>query len=1113
MKQKLLLSAFLFTVSFQTLSQPGAPDPAFGTSGWAYFTGTEPQSGFTNMGIQPDGKIIVHRRGYLGRYNTNGTLDNSFGTNGWKRLDHGAVDMAIQTDGSILLLASHESIGRIFKHNASNGAIDETWGNEGSVTIELPAVALRYNSIVLDSKGRIIVAGRATFGTDPIFRTPSVARLNADGSLDTEFNGTGIRNQLFLDFLSRGAMECGVDGSDKIVISVGVTGEVNDIILKYNTDGKLDLSFGGGDGELDTNRDIDRLAVNTNGKIGYTTIGEFDQATLDFYYYYLNADGSYINDGFIFNITGLTAITFQPDGKLVVAGHYLSRLFFIRHHTDGSVDQSFLNDEMDLDYNIIPKELVYFNRRLFVAGFYPVLYGGLGVVLDADGFILALDATDKRLKCNTFGAGDLQPNADPGKCYKTINDSRFDPAFIPSTATGTVNYQLLRNGIVVEQGTGSVNGKDFQVGATQVKYSYTDITTHSCTFTVTVLDKQLPVAKTKNITAQLNSSGATSITAANVDDGSTDNCGIKSMSLSKTSFDCSNVGANTITFTIIDNSNNTSTATATVTVEDKIAPDVKCKNLRTALDADGNASIVSNQIDDGSTDACGIKSLSLSKTTFDCTNKGNNQVTLTATDNNNNTSTCTASVTVVDEIVPSILSITPSPAFLWPSDRKMKPVTINASIWDNCPGATYRITDVSIKAGIFANDNINPDWEITGDHTVNLRAEIPKKGTSRIYTVTITCTDAEGNSTTGSVDVVAGHTIISPASGATIKVGSTASLSGNYWDVPGKKHTAKWTIDENVTINGSLTEPSGQTNGTVKGSYKFNTTGVYKIQMNVTDQNGKLTYANTNDNLEAIVVVYDPNGGYSYGGGNFHSPTGALSSNPAATGDASYGFTVNYYKNATQPKGETQFGFKVGDFEFNALNFDYLVISNSMAQFKGSGKIIGGQSGVAFTMTVVDGQLDGTGVDKIRMKIYNKNNGRVIYDNQPGASDAAFPVQAVGTNSTVVICSSSNSGLTSANTNQKAETEARIEEVPDGLDVIAFPNPSADNFTINVKASSNKEKITMQVIDMYGRVTETRNINAASMIRFGERYRPGTYFVRIIQGKKHKEIKLIKLAD
>ena len=53
----------------------------------------------------------------------------------------------------------------------------------------------------------------------------------------------------------------------------------------------------------------------------------------------------------------------------------------------------------------------------------------------------------------------------------------------------------------------------------------------------------------------------------------------------------------------------------------------------------------------------------------------------------------------------------------------------------------------------------------------------------------------------------------------------------------------------------------------------------------------------------------------------------------------------------------------------------------------------------------------------------------------------------------------------------------------------------------------------MQVVDMYGRAIETRNANANSVIRFGDRYRPGTYFVTIIQGKEHKEMKLIKLSE
>ena len=53
----------------------------------------------------------------------------------------------------------------------------------------------------------------------------------------------------------------------------------------------------------------------------------------------------------------------------------------------------------------------------------------------------------------------------------------------------------------------------------------------------------------------------------------------------------------------------------------------------------------------------------------------------------------------------------------------------------------------------------------------------------------------------------------------------------------------------------------------------------------------------------------------------------------------------------------------------------------------------------------------------------------------------------------------------------------------------------------------------MQVVDMFGRIIETRNVNVNSPIRFGDRYNPGTYLVRILQDKEHREIKLVKLSD
>jgi len=1069
MKPKLIFAiALLFLFINGSFAQPGAVDPAFGTAGWVVYNDDNPEQnddGFYQMAMQPDGKIVVYRRGYLQRYTAAGQLDLTFGNAGLVDIDFGVRDIAIQADGNILVVVGNS----IYKFLGTNGALDNTWGDEGDLNIELLGVQLNYVSIALDSKGRIIVAGQATFGTAPnITKTTSVARLLADGSLDTEFNGGGIRNQIYLDSKTRGAVECGIAENDKIVISVNVAGpfDTEDIIMKYNADGKLDLTFGGGDGEILTDAKIDRLAVDADGNLAYSTsFIDADQTFLQTFL--LNSDGSSIGSATLHQYIGVHGLDFQPDGKLAITGYQAGRLFVLRLNTNASFDASFGTSGI-VDFipggRLRPKQLVWHNNRIFVAGLLNAVFGSSEIVNVADGFILALDGTDKKLKCNNLLAADLNLVADAGKCYKTLNNTNYDPVFIPSTATGDVQYKITRNGVVIDQGTGSVNGKNFQVGQTQVSYTYTDVTTQSCSYTITVSDREAPIAKAKNITVQLDATGSVIVAATDVNDGSADPCGIQSMTISKTSFDCTNVGENLVTFTVKDASNNSSTANVTVTVEDNVAPEAKTKNVTIYLDATGKASITTAQVDNGSSDACGIKSLGLSKTDFDCTNKGSNIVTLTVTDNNNNFSTATAFVNVVDDLPPLISSITPSPSLLWPSDRKMKDVTINASFTDNCPGTTYKITNVVIKEGEFAGDNINPDWEITGDHTVKLRAEIPKKGVKRVYTVTIVFTDAAGNTTTRSTDIFVAHNITSPSSGFTVKAGSTVSLAGEFWDTPGNKHTAKWLIDDK-TINATVTEPSGNNNGKVTGSYKFTNAGVYKLKMNITDQNGFTTYANTAENLDAIIVVYDPNGGFAYGGGFFNSPAGALVSNPAGIGEASYGFTINYYKNATLPKGETQFEFKVGSFEFNALNFEYLAINNSMAQFRGTGKIIGGQSGVAFTMTVVDGELDGSGIDKIRMKIYNKNNGQLIYDNQPGASDAALPTQAVGANSVIVIGGGTKSSAAVIN----EQPIVRIENnfMNEDVAVGAFPNPHQGTFSLRVQ-SPVAGKMTIEYFTMTG---------------------------------------------
>jgi hypothetical protein len=471
-------------------------------------------------------------------------------------------------------------------------------------------------------------------------------------------------------------------------------------------------------------------------------------------------------------------------------------------------------------------------------------------------------------------------------------------------------------------------------------------------------------------------------------------------------------------------------------------------------------------------------------------------------------------ITVKDTTRPVISNVSADPASLWPPNHKMVLVTINYDVQDNCspPEAITNVLTVASNEP----DNGTGDGDTDGDYIVVdenhvwLRAERAGNGDGRIYTITITSTDDCGNVASTTVPVYVVHNITGPNSGKSFKVGSTVAFSGVFWDKPGRRHTARWIFDETTQTNGTVTEPSGSRNGTVTGSYKFTAPGVYKVRMNVTDQFGATSYATTNGDLEEIVVIYDPNGGYAYGGGWFQSQAGALTSDQAVTGKASFGFTANYFKNSSNPKGETQFKFQVGDFEFNALNFEYLAIAGAKAQIKGSGKIAGGQSGINFIMTVLDGDLaESGGIDKIRMKIFNKNNGYVYYDNQPGASDADNPVASVGNNSIIVV-KGTKGNSNNAQKYYTVETTDNDESLNE-LTVRAMPNPSTTNFTLSLISNNSKERIVLTVVDVYGRAIEERNVLNGSTIKIGDSYRPGVYFVRIIQGTKRRELKLIKL--
>ena len=283
--------------------------------------------------------------------------------------------------------------------------------------------------------------------------------------------------------------------------------------------------------------------------------------------------------------------------------------------------------------------------------------------------------------------------------------------------------------------------------------------TSSCTATVTVLDTVSPDAVCQDITVQLDAAGNASIVAADVDGGSTDNCAIASLAVSPNTFDCSNVGANTVTLTVTDVNGNISTCTSTVTVEDNVAPIAVCQDIPVQLDASGNVSITASQVDNGSSDACGIASLAVDPSTFDCSNVGGNTVTLTVTDVNGNASTCTATVTVMDNEAPIAVCQDITIQLDASGNANIVPGDIDDGSTDNCAILSMSVTPNSFTcAGVGANPVTLTVTDVNGNistcnATVTVEDNIPPVALCQDITVQL---DANGDASIVASQVNAG---------------------------------------------------------------------------------------------------------------------------------------------------------------------------------------------------------------------------------------------------------------------------------------------------------------------------------------------------------------------
>ncbi len=232
-------AAALACFSGLLLAAPGQLDPTFGKGGKVLtpfpvckvFCGATPNA----AALQSDGKIVVAGTintatgtglvSVLVRYNSNGSLDNSFGSAGMTQLPsstpgEGFFAVAIQTDGKIVAATAQQEEGNIVARFNANGTLDTTFATAGLAIFGNHNVSPRIpEGLVLQPDGKILLSYGA------------LTRLNTDGSLDTTFGSGGTAATV-------GGQSVALQSDGKILVGGGLT------LSRYSSDGTLDTSFG-----------------------------------------------------------------------------------------------------------------------------------------------------------------------------------------------------------------------------------------------------------------------------------------------------------------------------------------------------------------------------------------------------------------------------------------------------------------------------------------------------------------------------------------------------------------------------------------------------------------------------------------------------------------------------------------------------------------------------------------------------------------------------------------------------------------------------------------------------------------------------------------------------
>ncbi len=678
------------SVSIHRFLPNGTLDQNFGINGTTVLSVMDSFSNSSSghkLQLLPDGKILSgyqtsHLQDslvtHIVRLNQDGSFDPAFGMNGQVIIKDPFSyafqaflnDILLQSTGNIVLVYNPpfelsdlgfrvlNTVGQIMPgHEEVNWRVTEEIDETYTTGLVLP------NDNILVGGSAYLTNGN-TQAID--FLT---ARFNPSTNTDEDFGYYGsVLNDISggVDFMYDMILQ-----PDGTILACGISLENGLILLSLMPNGALNQDFG------------------TNGSVNYP---EFIRA--------------YACDGTL-------------DGRTVVAGHRFGTIFGLddegavaRFLSDGSIDTSFTPDGMvylpfseTSLHTRFSDVKVLSDRRMLVCGiaedsakhlilarFLPEANAVIWYRdLDADGYGNALDSVFAAelpvgYVANSGDCDDNNASINPAAteiCDNGIDDncdgiSAIDTIAPIANCIAVIKVQLDDTGII------SIDAAQFNDGSTDncspnlsfsadktvfdcsnifLNYVILTVTdqagnSSTCQVIVKVGDTISPTAICRTpFNLPLDNFGSITLTVNEINDGSYDNCSIAAISVDRTTFNCSDLGFNTVTLRVEDPFGNYSFCETVVNIVDSVGPTVVCPEFSTfALDSFGIAIVEADLLNIFSYDVCSANvGLSIDRSLFNCDDLGLHTVTLTASDGYGNTNACQTEVTIVDKIGPVVV--------------------------------------------------------------------------------------------------------------------------------------------------------------------------------------------------------------------------------------------------------------------------------------------------------------------------------------------------------------------------------------------------------------------------------------------------------------------------